>query len=58
LEKYTKTGINVPNNHKIYQMTTKYVYQMAVKQTKMPYNIQTSSIARPSKILTKKGFWV
>jgi hypothetical protein len=39
-EKYTKTGGNIQNGHT--------VYQMAVKLTKWPLNIPTSSIATPS----------
>jgi hypothetical protein len=34
LVQYTKTEKNIPNDHKIYQMTTKYVYQIATKYTK------------------------
>jgi hypothetical protein len=33
LGQHTKTGKNIPNNHKIYKKATK-VYQMAVKWTK------------------------
>jgi hypothetical protein len=32
-------------------------YQMAVKYTKRPQNIPTSSIARPSKIYPDWDFW-
>jgi hypothetical protein len=28
---HTKTGENIPNNHKISKMATKYLYQMTVK---------------------------
>jgi hypothetical protein len=31
---HTKTGKNIPNDHKIYQMDTTYVYLMATKYTK------------------------
>jgi hypothetical protein len=48
--KYTETGENMPNGHKI--------YQMAVKLIKWPQNIPISSIARPSKIYPKLGFLV
>jgi hypothetical protein len=48
-EKYTILPQNIPNVHKIYQ---KYV-----KWTECPYNIPTSSIARPSKIYPNLAFW-
>jgi hypothetical protein len=47
--KYTKLPQNIPNYHKIYQMTTKY--------TKWPQNKPTLSITRPSKIYPNWDFW-
>jgi hypothetical protein len=48
----TKTGENMPNYHKIYQMPIK-VYQMAVKkQMSIKYTLQ-----RPSKIYQNCEFW-
>jgi hypothetical protein len=44
-----QNGKNIPKDHKIYQMATKY--------TKWPQNIPTSSIARPSNF-PKLGFLV
>jgi hypothetical protein len=32
--KYTKGLQNVPNDHKIFQITTKYVYQSVINNTK------------------------
>jgi hypothetical protein len=34
LGKTYQNGKNLPNDHKIYQMTTKYIYQMTTKYTK------------------------
>jgi hypothetical protein len=34
-----KPGKNIPNNNQIYQMTIKYIYQMATKYAKWPQNI-------------------
>jgi hypothetical protein len=36
-----KNAPNLPNDHKIYQMTTKYEYQMVTKYTKWPQNMNT-----------------
>jgi hypothetical protein len=41
LVQHTKTGKNVPNNHKIYQMATKH--------TKWPLNIPATSLQVPPK---------
>jgi hypothetical protein len=46
---------NISKQAKIYQIATKYVYQkamyqMVVKYSKWPQNIQTLFIPRPSKI--------
>jgi hypothetical protein len=49
-EKYTKTGGNIPNGHKIYQMAGAF--------TKWPQNVPTPSIARSSKSLPKLDFLV
>jgi hypothetical protein len=45
----TKTGKNVPNGHKISQMSVKY--------SKWPLNISTFSNLRPSKIYPNWDFW-
>jgi hypothetical protein len=52
LVQHTKTGKNVPTDHKIYK-----IYQKAVKYTKRPQNIPTSSTARHSKIDPHWDFW-
>jgi hypothetical protein len=36
--KYTKWPQNIPNDHKIYQMTTKY-NKMTTEYTKLPQNM-------------------
>jgi hypothetical protein len=68
-EKYTKWPQNVPNDHKMYQMTTKCtmwpqnvpndhkMYLMTINYTKLSYNIPTSYITRPSQIYPKWYFW-
>jgi hypothetical protein len=65
----TKTGKNIPDYHKIYQITTKYtrlpqnipnghkIFPMAVIQTKWSKNLLRFSIARPSKIDQNWDFW-
>jgi hypothetical protein len=51
----TKTEKNVPNDRKI--SNGHKIYQMAVKLTKWPLNIPTSSIAKPSIIYPNWDFW-
>jgi hypothetical protein len=47
--KYTNTGKNIPQKHKIYVRNGHKIYQIAVKYTKWPLNIPTSSIASHCK---------
>jgi hypothetical protein len=37
----TKTGGNIPNDQKMYQMDMKYVFQMTPKYTNWPQNISS-----------------
>jgi hypothetical protein len=53
---------NIPKRGKIHQMTTyntkwPKIYLMVGKLTKLPQNIPTSSIVRPSKIYPNWNFW-
>jgi hypothetical protein len=52
LVKHTKRGKNIPYDEIIHK-----IYPMAVKQTKWPQNIPTSSIVRPFKIYPNWDFW-
>jgi hypothetical protein len=56
----TKTGKNTPNFHKIYQMAI--TYSNGCKIDQIAINIQTSLMARPSKIypprFTLFDFWL
>jgi hypothetical protein len=62
---------NKKNNHILFQLATKYIYQITTKYTKWPQNIPngrnitklslnrpTYSIARPSKIYPNWDFWL
>jgi hypothetical protein len=57
---FTKTGKNIPNDHKLYQSAITYLYQMAGKLTKWPLHvpicIQASSIAKTFKIYPNWDF--
>jgi hypothetical protein len=46
---HTKTGKNLPNDHKIYKMAIKYA-PIYLKILRMSKNIPTAFIVRPSKI--------
>jgi hypothetical protein len=48
---------NIPNDHKIYQMATKYT-KMARKFTQRPQNVPSSIISRPFKIYPNWDFWL
>jgi hypothetical protein len=59
--KCTKLIQNVPNGHKISQMSINIpnvhkISQMSIKYSKMPYNISTFSSPRPSKF-TQNGIF-
>jgi hypothetical protein len=54
LVQHTKTGKNIPNNHK---MATKYTKWLQNKPNGHKIYIRTSSIARPSKIYPNCDFW-
>jgi hypothetical protein len=54
--KYTKRSKNRPKRPQNTQMAVKYMYQMAIKYSKFSLNMQTSSIAIPSKIYPKCNF--
>jgi hypothetical protein len=51
----TKTGKNVPNEHKKYQILIKHPNVHKIYQ--MPPNISTLSHLRPSKISPNWDFW-
>jgi hypothetical protein len=52
---HTKTGENMSNDHKMYQMGIKYTIWPSVDN--MAIKISTSSIATPSKIYPNWEFW-
>jgi hypothetical protein len=68
VEKYTKWPQNIPNSHKMSQMTTKYpkwlqnipnghkISQIATKYPKWPHNIPRFSISWPSTIYSNMFF--
>jgi hypothetical protein len=53
----TKTGKNVPNEHKMYQMFINYPKCPYIKYFKWTKNISTFSNVRPSEIDPNWDFW-
>jgi hypothetical protein len=51
---YTKTGINILNEYKMYQIVIHKISQMPLKYSECPYNISTFSHLRSSKICPKR----
>jgi hypothetical protein len=53
-----QNGKNIPNDHKLYQTTINYLYQMVINYSKWSQNLQTFFILRPSKIYPNWDFWL